>query len=91
MSNVKCIIKSIYCNFGVLSTFYQLVEFDHGQKPFDRKAHSRFRGNILSLLVFDHESRSLPIHHCSYIGLRSENGFYRLVSFLTAVETHLVE
>ena len=41
MIHVKWIIKSIYCNFGFLSTFYQLVEFDHDQKPYDWKAHSR--------------------------------------------------
>ena len=66
MSHVKRIIKAIYCNSGFLSIFYQLVGFDHGQKPYDRKAHSQ---NVLSFLVFDHKSRSLPIFHRFHIGL----------------------
>ena len=50
MSHVKWIIKSNYCNslweYEFLSTFYQLVEFDHGQKPYNRKAHSRLSEKI---------------------------------------------
>ena len=42
MSYVKWIVKSIYCNFRFLNTFHKLVEFDHGQKPYDRKAQKEY-------------------------------------------------
>ena len=54
-------------------------------------SYSVKKENILSLLVFDHKNQSLPISHYFHLGLVISNGFYRLVRFLTAVETHLVE
>ena len=60
--------------------------------PCLKSVRSRFKWeNKLSLLVFDHKSQSFPISHCFHLGLLIQNGFFRLIRFLTAVETDLVE